>query len=161
MGCVVAFLQDLHGLTNVDAVLSKSDIAYIAHVGGILAPTNTTRVFVSNMYNIFSNATADIQLRQLLGKKLSVMIAALPREMDKMQTADKWSHYFRSKKGKADWESLCNLRVQKTLSAVTFPGQFLDERPAFEQPPDYPQPCEEPADADDHVHALALLVKKI
>jgi hypothetical protein len=159
MGCVVAFLQDLHGLTNVDTVLSRSDIAYITHVGGVLAPTNTNRAFVSNMYNIFSNDTADIQLRQLLGKKLPVMIAALPREMDKMQTTEKWSHYFRSKKSKADWESLCKLRVQGTLSTVTFPGQFLDERPTFEQPPDYQQPCEEPADQDDPAHALALRVK--
>ena len=87
------------------------------------------------------------------------MIAALPREMDKMQTAEKWSHYFRSKRGKADRESLCKLRVQGTLSAVTFPGQFLDERPTFEQPPDYQQPCEEPADPDDHTFDMAKLVK--
>jgi hypothetical protein len=79
--------------------------------------------------------------------------------MDKMQTAEKWSHYFRNKIGKADWESLCKLRVQGTLSTVTFPGQFLDERPTFEQPTDYHQPGEEPADLDDHTRAMALFVK--
>ena len=161
MGCVVAFLQDLHGLTNVDAVLSRSDIAYIAHVGGVLAPTNTNRVFVSTKYNILSTDTANIQLRQLLGKKLPIMIAALPREMEKMQTPEKWSHYFRSKSSKPDWASLYNLRVQGTLSTVAFPGQFLDERPTFEQSPDYPQPCEEPADSNDPVHAMVLLVKTV
>ena len=159
IGCVVAFLQDLHGMANVDAVLSRDDIAYIAHVGGILAPISTNRVFVSHMYNILSNDTADIQLRQLLGKKLPIMIAALPREMDKMHTADKWSHYFRSKRGKADWEPLCKLRVQGTISTVHFPGQFLNERPTFEQPPHFQQPSEEPADANDHTRALAIVVK--
>jgi hypothetical protein len=99
-------------------LLSRSDIAYIAHVGEILAPTNTNRVFVSNMYNILSNETANIQLRQLLGKRLPVMIAALPREMEKMQTTEKWSHYFRSKRGKPDWES--SEHFQPSLSQVNF-----------------------------------------
>jgi hypothetical protein len=61
--------------------------------------------------------------------------------------------------GKADWESLCKFRVQGTISTITFPGQFFDERPAFEQPPDYHQPCEEPAGHDDHIRAMAMVVK--
>ena len=68
-----------------------------------------------------------------------------------MQTADKWSHYFRSKMSKADWESLCKFRVQGKNSTITFPGHFLDERPTFEHSPDYHQSCEEPA--------LAIVVK--
>lgn len=159
MGCVVAFLHDLHNIVNVVAVLSRSDIAYLAHVGGALAPINSNRVFVSDMYNIISNENADIQIRQLLGKKLPIMVAALPREMDKMRTAEKWSQYFRSKMGKADWESLCKFCVEGTISPITFPGQFFDERPTFEQPPDYQQPCEESAEQDDHARVMAQVVK--
>jgi len=36
MGCVVAIVQDQFSVENVDSEFSRSDIFYIAHVGGIL-----------------------------------------------------------------------------------------------------------------------------
>jgi len=36
MGCVVAIVQDSSAAENVDNELSRSDIFYITHVGGIL-----------------------------------------------------------------------------------------------------------------------------
>jgi hypothetical protein len=95
MGCVVAFIQDLHNISNVDAMLSRSDVAHLAHVGGVHAPMGGDRVFVSNTYNIFSTNAAGAQLQQLLGKKLPIMVAALPRELDKMRSSEKWLQYYR------------------------------------------------------------------
>ena len=36
IGCLVAVIQDLCAVENVDSMLSRSDIYYIAHVGGVL-----------------------------------------------------------------------------------------------------------------------------
>lgn len=45
IGCVVAIIQEFYTVDNVDIVLSRSDIAHITHVGGILQSTNPTRRF--------------------------------------------------------------------------------------------------------------------
>ena len=49
MGCVVAIVQHAHALENVDSVLSRSDLYYITHVGGILYTvvhtTGSVRIF--------------------------------------------------------------------------------------------------------------------
>jgi len=68
MSCVVAFIQDLHNISNVDAMLSRSDVAHLANVGGVHVPMGGDRVFVSNTYNIFSTNVAGAQLQQLLEK---------------------------------------------------------------------------------------------
>jgi hypothetical protein len=131
MGCVVAFIQDLHNISNVDAMLSRSDVA---HLGG-------DRVFVSNTYNIFSTNAAGAQLQQLLEKKLQIMVAALPRELDKMRSSE------------------AQKRIQAAQSVVQFPGQFLDERPTFEAVTERPNTNEESADEDDPVCEVAKAVK--
>ena len=52
MGCVVAIVQHAHALENVDSVLSRSDIYYITHVGGIL--NSSHHRFGSDLFNIFN-----------------------------------------------------------------------------------------------------------
>ena len=54
MGCVVAIVQLTHALENVDCVLSRSDIYYITHVGGILHSSHHR--FCSDLFNIFDIA---------------------------------------------------------------------------------------------------------
>jgi hypothetical protein len=50
MGCLVAIVQDFYAVENVDSVLSRSDIYYIAHVGGILG--SPQRQFRSDIFII-------------------------------------------------------------------------------------------------------------
>ena len=51
MGCVVAIVQHAHVMDNVDSVLSRSDIYYITHVGGILCSSHHR--FCLDVFNIF------------------------------------------------------------------------------------------------------------
>ncbi len=50
MGCLVAIIQDLCAVENVDSLLSRSDIYYIAHVGGVLG--SSRRRFSSDIFII-------------------------------------------------------------------------------------------------------------
>ena len=51
MGCLVAIFQDFHAVENVDSMLSRSDIYYIAHVGGVLV--SSQRRFSSKFFLSF------------------------------------------------------------------------------------------------------------
>jgi uncharacterized protein YbaR (Trm112 family) len=61
MGCVVAILQDLYNMVNIDSKLSRSDIFFIiTHVGGILH--SSQQPFASGIFNIFDTVDVDIKL---------------------------------------------------------------------------------------------------
>jgi hypothetical protein len=51
-GCLIAHLQDTHHSCNLDTFLSRTDIAYLSHVGGVLLSTITNHEFVSDLYNV-------------------------------------------------------------------------------------------------------------
>jgi len=53
MSCLVAIIQENSGVENVDNLLSRSDIYYIAHVGGLLR--SSQRRFSSDMSIIFDS----------------------------------------------------------------------------------------------------------
>jgi hypothetical protein len=54
MGCLVAHLQDKYACRNNDALFSRTDIAYSAHVGGVLQPTIINHELVFDIFNIFT-----------------------------------------------------------------------------------------------------------
>jgi hypothetical protein len=74
MGCVVAINR---AVENVDSLLSRSDIYYIAHVGGILG--NSQRRFSSDIFIISDSVNVVNQLAGLFDSKMSVLISPPPR----------------------------------------------------------------------------------
>jgi hypothetical protein len=77
MGCVVAIIQGFHAIDNVDSVLSRSDIYYITHVGGIL--NSSQQRFGSDIFNIFDMADIVTKLVHLINAKLLVLLASAHR----------------------------------------------------------------------------------
>jgi hypothetical protein len=63
MSCLVAIIQDNGAVENVDNLLSRSDIYYIAHVGGLLR--SSQRRFTSDMFIIFDSVDVVTQLASL------------------------------------------------------------------------------------------------
>ena len=86
MGCLVAIVQDFYAVENVDSVLSRSDIYYIAHVGGILV--SPQRQFRSDIFIVFDSATVISQLAQLFEHPMSILISPSPRQPHRLSTAD-------------------------------------------------------------------------
>jgi hypothetical protein len=66
MGCLVAHLQDKYACRNNDALFSRTDIAYSAHVGGVLQPTIINHELVSDIFNIFHGDNVNNQLISLV-----------------------------------------------------------------------------------------------
>jgi hypothetical protein len=75
MGSLIAHLQDGANVDNIDHLLSVTDIAYLSHIGGILAPTVSARVIVSSLYNVFHGDNVVAQLCALLNTRPAAMIA--------------------------------------------------------------------------------------
>ena len=92
MGCLVAIIQDLCAVENVDSMLSRSDIYYIAHVGGVLV--SSQRRFSSNIFDLVDFGS---QLAGLFDSKVSVLISPPPRQPQKLSSAEGWSNKFKSK----------------------------------------------------------------
>ena len=95
MGCLVAIIQDICAVENVDSMLSRSDIYYIAHVGGILI--SSQRRFNSNIFIIFDSVDVVNQLADLFDSKMSVLISPPPRHPQKLSSAEGWSNKFKEK----------------------------------------------------------------
>ena len=86
MGCLVAIVEDFHAVENVDNMLSRSDIYYIVHVGGIL--TSSQRRFCSDIFIIFDSVDVVSQLAQLFDCQMSVLISPPPRQPQRLSSAD-------------------------------------------------------------------------
>jgi len=82
MGCVVAIVQDSSAAEIVDNELSRSDIFYITHVGGILCTSQ--RQFCSDIFNIFDSADVVSNSTRLFNAKLPVFIAPAPRQPQRL-----------------------------------------------------------------------------
>ena len=63
MGCLVAIIQDFCAVENVDSMLSRSDIYYIAHVGGVLVSSQWQ--FSSSIFIVFDLVDVGSQLAGL------------------------------------------------------------------------------------------------
>jgi hypothetical protein len=97
MGSLIAILQDLSGVDNVDHLLSVSDIAYLSHIAGILHPTANARVIESSIFNIFTVDNALAQLRALINTRVSPLIAPVPRRFTPLVSAQHWTAYYNQK----------------------------------------------------------------
>jgi hypothetical protein len=95
MGCLVAIIQDFCAVENVDSMLSRSDIYYIAHVGGVLF--SPQRKFSPDIFIIFEFVDDVNQLASLFDSKMSVLISPPPRQPRKLSSAEGWSSKFKSK----------------------------------------------------------------
>ena len=82
-------------MENVDSTLSRSDIYYIAHVGGVLV--SSRRRFSSNIFIIFELVDVGSRLAGLFDSKMSVLISPPPRQPQKLSSAEGWSNKFKSK----------------------------------------------------------------
>jgi hypothetical protein len=71
MGCLVAILQQTHGVINLDNFLSVTDIAFIMHDGGVLSSSSNHHAFESNVFSIFDPTNVETKLRRLVFSKKS------------------------------------------------------------------------------------------
>jgi hypothetical protein len=78
MGSLVWVLQDFYQAANVDELLSASDVAYLMHSGGVLAATNTTHLFESQLFHIFEGHDVPSQLSSLIETHLKQYCLAIP-----------------------------------------------------------------------------------
>jgi hypothetical protein len=95
MGCVVAIVQHAHVMDNVDSVLSRSDIYYITHVGGIFCSSHHR--FYSDLFNIFDVDDVVTKLAHLINSKMIVFLCSPPRHPPRLISGDRWIRNFNSK----------------------------------------------------------------
>ena len=86
MGCLVAILQQTHGVINVDYFLSVTDIAFIMHDGGVLSSTSRLHAFESNVFYIFEPTNVEAKLKRLVSGKKVMSIVSVPRSFQALSS---------------------------------------------------------------------------
>jgi hypothetical protein len=158
MGCVVAINQHVHVMDNVDSVLSRSDIYYITHVGGILRSSHHR--FCSDLFNIFDVDDVGTKLAQLINSRMLVLLCSPPRHPPKLISGDRWARNFNGKLPTAERvQQAANTLVARISAVVVNPIPFNTLRPQFVQPSAHDDAMLEPATAADHIRHLAREVK--
>jgi hypothetical protein len=158
MGCVVALVQQAHGMDNVDNMLSRSDIYYVTHVGGILY--SSCHRFCSDLFNILKADDVADKLPLLINSKMLVLLCSPPRQPTRLTSGDRWTRNFNGKLPTADRIQQAARTLVAQLSAVVVnPTPFNTLRPQFVQLTVHDAAMLEPAIADDHVRRLAISVK--
>jgi hypothetical protein len=158
MSCVVAIVQHIHVIDNVDSVLSRSDIYYITHVGGVLRSARHT--FSSDLFNIFDIDDVDTKLAQLINSRMLVLLCSPPRQPQKLTSGDRWVRNFNGKLPTAERiQHAVNTLVARINTVVVCPIPFSTLRPQFVQPSAHDAAMLEPASATDHIRHLAVEVK--
>ena len=69
---LMAIVQHAHVMENVDSVLSRLDIYYITHVGGILS--SSQQRFCSEIFNISDIADVVPKLAHLINFRMLVLL---------------------------------------------------------------------------------------
>jgi hypothetical protein len=158
MGCLVAIIQDFYAVENVDSVLSRSDIYYIAHVGGILV--SSQRQFRSNIFVVFDSATVISQLAQLFEHPMSILISPSPHQPHRLSSAEGWSKNFASKlkTDAAKEQAHETLKISINSEIVDFP-LFGTVRPHFVRLSRRDRAMLHPAEPSDYVRQLASSVR--
>ena len=160
MGSLVWILQDFYQTTNIDAVLSVSDVAYLMHSGGVLAATNITHLFESQLFHIFEGHDVPSQLRSLIESNLKQVIKAAPRQFDKLVSRHAWKAYYNHKLVTVD--ELTNqalARMQSSMTPVRQPAAFAIVAPQFIVPTVQASALTTIAESTDYVRHLATKVK--
>jgi len=158
MGCVVALVQQAHNMDNVDNVLSRSDIYYVTHVGGILY--SSCHRFCSDLFNIFSADEVADKLALLINSKMLVLLCSPSRQPTRLTSGERWTRNFNGKLSTTDRIQQAVRTLVAQLSAVVVnPSPFNTLRPQFVQLTVHDVAMLEPASAADHVRQLAISVK--
>ena len=162
MWCLIGILQDEHALRNVDYLLSVCDIACLTHCGSVIQSTNTTRQFVSTLYNIFQGDIVLSQFKALLDVGLPVLIAPIPLQFNELISEDKWNTYFRKKlKSTKEAATFMQDRGATILASVRIPGMLNNRFVRFPTPSVQYFAVTQPAGATDHVRVIAKKVKQL
>ena len=142
MGCLVAIFQDFHAVENVDSMLSRSDIYYIAHVGGVLV--SSQRRFSSNIFIIFDLVDVGSQLASLFDSKPP------PRQPQKLSSAEGWSNKFKSKLPHNAAQDQAARTLLLLINAVVIASPpFGTVRPQFVRLPRHDEAMIQPASRSD------------
>ena len=161
MGSLIAILQDLSGVDNVDHLLSVSDIAYLSHIGGILHPTVNSRVIESSIYNIFTGDNVLAQLVALINTRVAPLLAPVPRRFSLLVSELHWKAYYNQKLSN---DKIITRQVQNKLAdinkIVTIPTAFVNEAPQFAAVKVQALAMTTPAEANDSVRIGARDVKQ-
>ena len=125
-------------------MLSVTDIAYLSHIGGVLAPTVSARVFVSGLYNVFHGDNVVAQLCALLNTRTAAMIAPVPRHFTQLVSAEHWTAYYKQKlPTTVVIDRQLKIKLADITKSIVMPDDFVNETPQF---------------AIVHVQAIALTV---
>ena len=160
MGSLVWILQDFYQATNVDALLSASDVAYLMHSGGVLAATNITHHFDSQVFTIFEGHDVSSQLRSFIESNLKQVIKAVPRQFDKLVSRQAWRAYYNHKLITAEEVAKQALaRMQSSMTPVRQLEAFASVAPLFIAPTVQDSALTDMADSNNYVRHLAAKVK--
>jgi len=75
----VATLQKVYDIINVDSYLSVTDIAFLMHKGGVLAPTTDQHTFASDIFYMFNRNNVEAKLEQLVNSNMTMSKVSAPR----------------------------------------------------------------------------------
>ena len=158
MSCLVAIIQDTGAVENVDNLLSRSDIYYIAHVGGLLK--SSQRRFSSDMFIIFDSVDVASQLASLFDSKMSILISPPPRQPTKLSSAEGWSNKLKSKLSDIAAMDQAARTLMLSINAVVVQSPpFGTIRPQFVRLPRHDDAMVHRASSSDYVRQLASSVR--
>ena len=159
LGCLVATLQELHGVVNVDAWLSVTDITFLMNKGGVLAPTASHRVFESKVFYVLSSSTMHSKFSELMGSGLPMPIVSAPRTFVKLTTPRSWSDYYNRQCTSGNLASLAQRALQIALEPIIVSPPYSRSVARFEISKQS-KAIVDPAAPTDCVRTLARKVRR-
>ena len=132
LGCLVATLQELHGVINVDVLLSVSDIAFLMNKGGVLATTDDRYAFESSVFYIFTGANVQSKLRELMGSGKAMPIVSAPRSFVAHRSRKAWLAYYVKNFEEQSRAAKAQHAMQIALSQISVPNAFIRRVACFE-----------------------------
>jgi len=136
----------------------RSDIYYIAHIGGVLG--SSRRRFSSDIFIISDSVDVVNQLAGLFDSKMSVLISPPPRQPQKLSSAEGWSNKFKSKLPNAAALGEAARTLMLLINAVVIESPPLGTvRPQFVRLPRHDEAMVQRASRSDYVRQLASSVR--
>jgi len=158
MGCLVAHLQDQYSCCNIDALLSRTDIMYLAHVGEVLQPTIINHEFISDLFNVFYGDNVSNQLATLVRSGLPIMLVTVPNPLSKLASKRHWTKYYAKRLPAVELDVIIQSRISSLSLSVPVPIDFIGDVVHFPEPAKRLEVIEEPALEDDFIRDKARLV---
>ena len=128
LGCLVATLQDLYGVVNVDDWLSVSDIAFLMNKGGVLALTDDRRVFESQIFYVFTGANVQSKFRELMAAN------QCRSSFGVLTTRRVWTTYYKKLFDDQTKAAKAQRALRTALAQISVPSAFTRKaRPSSKQ----------------------------